>query len=325
MCLVLICMCLLAVIFSILMIVTKNPIYSVLYLILIFFCISIILLILGIEFIALTFLIVYVGAIAVLFLFVVMMLNIKIIELREVSFNYVPIGILISITFLFFVGLALVHLQVGFRLDTTNINGGGESAEVMKLFILSRTAVVSNDINTIINLKVSELENVVKLLNQPNLSLYFNNLDDIPDNFVTVLNTLYSSDNFNHPTLNILNQPSVLDTKKIVGMYNENISMKHKYAIEKLDFLETYFFLIPDFNYYYFDFSLENLTSSEILGSILYTYTFYIFFIISLILLLVMVGSIVLVLNQNINIKRQLIFKQVLQTTKDSIIIKKVL
>jgi NADH-ubiquinone oxidoreductase chain 6 len=49
----------------------------------VFCCVTFVLLIAGIEFIAITFLIVYVGAIAVLFLFVVMMLNIKVLELDE--------------------------------------------------------------------------------------------------------------------------------------------------------------------------------------------------------------------------------------------------
>jgi NADH:ubiquinone oxidoreductase subunit 6 (subunit J) len=65
-------------------IVSKNPIHSILYLILVFCNITFVLIILGVEFIAIIFLIVYVGAIAVLFLFVVMMLNIKILELDEV-------------------------------------------------------------------------------------------------------------------------------------------------------------------------------------------------------------------------------------------------
>lgn len=75
--------CSLAVLFSLLIITVRNPIHSILYLILVFCCVSVVLLILGLEFTAIIFLIVYVGAIAVLFLFVVMMLNIKIIELDE--------------------------------------------------------------------------------------------------------------------------------------------------------------------------------------------------------------------------------------------------
>jgi NADH-quinone oxidoreductase subunit J len=76
--------CILSLLCSVMVIASKNPIHSILYLILVFCNVTFVLIILGVEFIAIIFLIVYVGAIAVLFLFVVMMLNIKIIELDEV-------------------------------------------------------------------------------------------------------------------------------------------------------------------------------------------------------------------------------------------------
>lgn len=96
----LILFCLLAIFFSVMIIISKNPIHSILYLILVFCNVTFVLIILGVEFIAITFLIVYVGAIAVLFLFVVMMLNIKILELDEVFWKYIPVGFLISSCFL---------------------------------------------------------------------------------------------------------------------------------------------------------------------------------------------------------------------------------
>lgn len=71
------------VVFSVLVVSVRNPVYSVLSLIVVFCCTTVVFLFLGLEFIAITLLVVYVGAIAVLFLFVVMMLNIKIVELDE--------------------------------------------------------------------------------------------------------------------------------------------------------------------------------------------------------------------------------------------------
>jgi NADH-quinone oxidoreductase subunit J len=62
--------------------------------------------ILGVEFLALLFMIVYVGAIAILFLFVVMMLNIKLEELKDNATRYVPIGLLIG--FVFIIELLLI-------------------------------------------------------------------------------------------------------------------------------------------------------------------------------------------------------------------------
>ena len=61
----------------------RNPVHSVLYLILVFFNGAGLLILLGLDFFAMVFLVVYVGAIAVLFLFVVMMLNINLAEFNE--------------------------------------------------------------------------------------------------------------------------------------------------------------------------------------------------------------------------------------------------
>jgi hypothetical protein len=68
----------------------------------------------------------------------------------------------------------------------------------------------------------------------------------------------------------------------------------------------------------------SELTNTEILGWLIYTYTFFIFLVVSLILLVSMIGSIILVLNQNVNIKRQLIFRQTLRDLKSSVILKRI-
>nr|YP_009647097.1 NADH dehydrogenase subunit 6 [Chloroparvula japonica]QBX98775.1 NADH dehydrogenase subunit 6 [Chloroparvula japonica] len=79
---------------------SRNPVYSVLYLILVFVNAAGLLLLLGLDFFAMIFLVVYVGAIAVLFLFVVMMLNIKVAEMTENTLRYLPVGGLIGFVFL---------------------------------------------------------------------------------------------------------------------------------------------------------------------------------------------------------------------------------
>jgi len=79
----------------------RNPVHSVLFLILVFFNVSGLLICANLEFFALIFLIVYVGAIAVLFLFVVMILNVRLAELRENSLRYLPLAALICILFFF--------------------------------------------------------------------------------------------------------------------------------------------------------------------------------------------------------------------------------
>jgi NADH-quinone oxidoreductase subunit J len=81
-------------------IASRNPVHSVLFLILAFFNAAGLFLLMGAEFLAFVMVIVYVGAVAVLFLFVVMMLDINFVELRQGFLNYLPIGALIGIVLL---------------------------------------------------------------------------------------------------------------------------------------------------------------------------------------------------------------------------------
>jgi NADH-quinone oxidoreductase subunit J len=78
----------------------RNPVHSVLWLILSFFNAAGLMLLLGAEFIAMLLVIVYVGAVAVLFLFVVMMLDIDFAELRSGFVEYLPFGVLIGLILL---------------------------------------------------------------------------------------------------------------------------------------------------------------------------------------------------------------------------------
>jgi NADH-quinone oxidoreductase subunit J len=77
-------------------VVSRNPVYSVLFLILAFFNAAALFVLIGAEFIAMILVIVYVGAVAVLFLFVVMMLDINMAKLREGFLDYLPIGAMIG-------------------------------------------------------------------------------------------------------------------------------------------------------------------------------------------------------------------------------------
>jgi NADH-quinone oxidoreductase subunit J len=82
---------------SFFVILSINPIYSILFLILAFINASGLLFLIGEEFLAITILLVYVGAVAILFLFVVMMLNIKIIISNANLVQYLPIGLFVSV------------------------------------------------------------------------------------------------------------------------------------------------------------------------------------------------------------------------------------
>jgi NADH-quinone oxidoreductase subunit J len=81
-------------------IAAKNPVHSVLYLILAFVNASGLFVLMGAEFLAMILIVVYVGAVAVLFLFVVMMLDVDFAELREGFLQYLPVGALVGVIFL---------------------------------------------------------------------------------------------------------------------------------------------------------------------------------------------------------------------------------
>ena len=84
---------------GIMVIISKNPIVSVLFLIGLFLNIACYLIILGISFIGLSYLLVYVGAVSILFIFILMLINVRISELLSNTSNSVPLAILISIIF----------------------------------------------------------------------------------------------------------------------------------------------------------------------------------------------------------------------------------
>ena len=86
---------------AVMVIVSRNPVHSVLYLILAFVNASGLFILMGAEFLGMMLIVVYVGAVAVLFLFVIMMLDVDFVELREGFMQYLPIGLVIGGIFMF--------------------------------------------------------------------------------------------------------------------------------------------------------------------------------------------------------------------------------
>ncbi len=94
------CFAAVAIASAVMVISARNPVHSVLFLILTFFNAAGLFVLIGVEFIAMILIVVYVGAVAVLFLFVVMMLDIRFAELREGFMQYLPVGGLIGLILL---------------------------------------------------------------------------------------------------------------------------------------------------------------------------------------------------------------------------------
>jgi len=118
----------LSIIFSFFVIISKNPVHSILSLILVFFNAASLLIILGAEFLAMLFIIVYVGAVAVLFLFVIMMLNVKVTKLTSSIYRYLPISFIFGSIFffeffmLFYLDLVSVNTNYLFLFENNFVN-----------------------------------------------------------------------------------------------------------------------------------------------------------------------------------------------------------
>jgi NADH-ubiquinone oxidoreductase chain 6 len=113
---------LLAILCGILVIISKNPIVSVLFLIGLFLSISSYLIILGLSFIGISYLLVYVGAVSILFLFILMLINVRVSELLGNTSNSIPLAIFITISFNYPVYQILPYSIAAFNSYTVNLN-----------------------------------------------------------------------------------------------------------------------------------------------------------------------------------------------------------
>ena len=116
----------------------RNPVHSVLFLILAFFNAAGLFILLGAEFLAMILVVVYVGAVAVLFLFVVMMLDVDFAELREGFLQYLPIGALVGLILL----VELVAVLGGMLLAPDGL--AAASAPIPPLTDISNTEAIGN-------------------------------------------------------------------------------------------------------------------------------------------------------------------------------------
>jgi len=113
---------LIAIISGIFVIITKNPIISILFLIGLFLSISGYLILLGINFIGISYLLVYIGAVSILFLFILMLINIRISELLSETSNSIPLAIVSTIAFNYPIYNILPYNITIFNSYTVNLN-----------------------------------------------------------------------------------------------------------------------------------------------------------------------------------------------------------
>ncbi len=115
-------------------ILARNPVHSVLFLILAFVAAAGLFLLMGAEFLAMILVVVYVGAVAVLFLFVVMMLDVDFAELKQGFLQYLPIGALIAL----FVAFELGYVAVGWTRSTEAASAAAPSGTLANTAALGR-------------------------------------------------------------------------------------------------------------------------------------------------------------------------------------------
>lgn len=113
---------LISILCSVFIIISKNPIVSVLFLIGLFLSVSIYLIILGLNFVGLSYLLVYVGAVSILFLFILMLINVRVSELLSTTSNSIPLGIIIAMLFYAPVYEVLPYSMSTYTLYTEKLN-----------------------------------------------------------------------------------------------------------------------------------------------------------------------------------------------------------
>jgi NADH-quinone oxidoreductase subunit J len=120
--------------------VSRNPVHSVLWLILAFLSSAGLFVLLGAEFVAMLLIIVYVGAVAVLFLFVVMMLDVDFAELKGEMARYMPLGLLIGVVILMQLGIAFGSWETaeGVTLVAAPVAGEIENTRALGLLLYDR-------------------------------------------------------------------------------------------------------------------------------------------------------------------------------------------
>lgn len=96
-----------SILLGIFTIISRNPIYSVLFLIGLFVNVSGVLILVGLNFIGLSYILVYVGAVSILFLFILMLINIRVSELLSETNNYIPLAVLTILLFYYIIGQVL--------------------------------------------------------------------------------------------------------------------------------------------------------------------------------------------------------------------------
>jgi NADH-ubiquinone oxidoreductase chain 6 len=311
----------LAIMAGIFVVVTKNAIISVFYLIVLYILVAFYLIYIGVTYLGISYIIVYIGAIAILFLFIIMMIDIEVVEKR--SNNYLPLlffllgGFLISmknilynlgvikIKSIFYQGeyediLFIENKKDLFTLKNINFELSLYSKfknESMKRDYDKDTSLDLLDINNIC-VESMGIEEFTGILTQENFISYLFNRDEKEQEFESIKRINNKIENLKMYDTDYSN----LSNYKLKNNFIENIYIKTDHLTfveEKSNYWLNKIVLSPKDNGYLIlspDWSsaLSKMTQISAIGNLLYTVYHSYLYIVSVILLLAMVGAIIL-------------------------------
>jgi NADH-ubiquinone oxidoreductase chain 6 len=288
----------LAIIAGIFVISTKNPIISVFNLIVLYILVAFYLIFIGLTYLGISYIVVYIGAIAILFLFVIMMIDVEVVEKR--NSNYLPLLFLLLGGFLYTLKNCLYNLglikmkSLSFIRDYICLN---DKINIGQLFNIRNN--IRNEFKLDFN-TIKEIDN--NLIIKNNLS---------NDSWIVFINdyNFYNENNIHKLTFNLWNNEYINDNI-ISGLNEDNIFNNNVENVEYLRYniLSTnvweidsifpninqeknnnYLLIITDW-----DSIINKITQITTIGDILYTLYHSYIYILSVILLLGMIGAIIL-------------------------------
>jgi len=300
----------LAIIAGVFVISTKNAIISVFNLIVLYVLVAFYLIYIGITYLGISYIVVYIGAIAILFLFVIMMIDVEVIEKR--SNNYLPLLFLLLSGFLFTLrsnlyNLGLIKMKsLYFKEEYVNINNNDSHEQ---LFNIKKTLEKEVEFNSIED-KIGIYYNLIKNKEIDDSLTLFNN-----DNLENMHKSLFSDkSNYEFWNINLVN----IQLKSEYNLYNNMINSQDNYKeyyrynvlnsniwnvdMVNLSVIEdkknNYLLIITDW-----ESALNKITQISAIGDVLYTVYHSYIYILSVILLLAMIGAIILTADNTQEVK----------------------
>ena len=263
---------LLSIIAGVFVITTKNAIISVFNLIVLYILVAFYLIYIGVTYLGISYIIIYIGAIAILFLFIIMMIDVEVVEKR--SNNYLPLLFLLISGFL--IGLKNILNNIGL-IKVNRLLLEEKLYEKSMLFSLSELS----------NIKVPDVYNKLSWIQDNNLNFKYNK-DFIFSSLVKdkeyVFDVLGESEDMYEKVKDLLNYSEPFGLSLSISN-----SSKFLYTISSINSENNYLLITPDW-----DLAINRITQISAIGDVLYTVYHSYIYILSVILLLGMVGAIIL-------------------------------